>query len=63
MKADRVDCDTNVLISAAIMPTGKARQAINFVIDTGRLVIFGGAVQRVQQPSRPAQIRPLYVAS
>jgi len=39
MKAERVVCDTNVVISAAIMPTGKARKAINHVIDNGRLVI------------------------
>jgi uncharacterized protein len=39
MKADRVVCDTNVLISAAIMPSGKARRAINHVIDHARLVI------------------------
>jgi uncharacterized protein len=39
MKADRVVCDTNVLISAAIMPAGKARRAVNHVIDNGRLVI------------------------
>jgi hypothetical protein len=36
MKADQVVCDTNVLISEAIMPTGKARQAIDHVIDRGR---------------------------
>jgi uncharacterized protein len=39
MKVERVVCDTNVVISAAIVPIGKARKAIDHVIDHGRLVI------------------------
>lgn len=38
MKADRIVCDTNVLISAAIAPRGKARRVVDHVIDHGRSI-------------------------
>ena len=39
MKAERVVCDTNVLISAAIMPLGKPRRILEHVRDNGQLLI------------------------
>jgi uncharacterized protein len=39
MKAERIVCDSNVLISAAIVPSGKARKVVDYAIDHARLLI------------------------
>ncbi len=44
MKVDRVVCDTNVLISAAIVPSGKPRRVVELVRVNGRLLICAEAI-------------------
>ena len=44
MKVDRVVCDTNVLISAAIVPSGKPRRVVELVRSNGRLLICADAI-------------------
>ena len=39
MKVDRVVCDTDVLISAAIVEQGKPRRVLDYVLDHGTLVL------------------------
>ncbi|MGH6814368.1 MAG: putative toxin-antitoxin system toxin component, PIN family [Hyphomicrobiaceae bacterium] len=54
MKADRIVCDTNVLISAAIMPEGKARAVVNYVVAGRRFLLsretFDELVTRLDRP-------------
>ena len=54
MKVERVVCDTNVLISTAIVPEGKARAALDQVLRHGRLItteaMFEELVTRLARP-------------
>lgn len=47
MKAERVVCDTNVLISAAIMPDSKARQVLDHVVHTATLLICDAMIDEL----------------
>ena len=48
MRADRVVCDTNVLISAAIVPAGKARRVLDRVIRDGTLLISDAMLHELE---------------
>ena len=59
MKAERVVCDTNVLISAAIMPDGKARRVLDHVVRTATLVISDAMIDVLAtRLARPKKAEP-----
>jgi hypothetical protein len=54
MKAERVVCDTNILISAAIAPRGKPRQVLEHIRSSGQLLMCqAGLVELSSRLARP----------